>query len=146
MAYTEIMLFELKVRKEGFIWIAEFPLGGARTEGTTAETAMTALQRRFDEEIRREFGIPGLIEERSSGGHYYLQTFSPSYLFAVILRAQRQARGLSLREAADRAGLKSHSAWYQYEIGKRCPTLEQMCHFLIALGDELEPVITIQAA
>ena len=75
------------------------------------------------------------------GDQFELGARDERTLVALLLRRQRQARGLSLAEVTRRLGLKSRNAYARYEQGKAVPTVEKLTELLRAVNPERELVL-----
>jgi len=65
-------------------------------------------------------------------------------LIAFMLRQQRAAKGLTVREVAARMGATSQTAYARYEQGKHLPSLDKLMEILKAINVE-EPVLTTES-
>ena len=54
----------------------------------------------------------------------------------LLLRRQREKRGLTLGEAAQRLRQKSRNAYARYEQGKTAPSIEKLEELLDAIAPE----------
>jgi transcriptional regulator with XRE-family HTH domain len=61
-------------------------------------------------------------------------------LVALLLRRQREKRGISLAEAAKRLEQKSRNAYARYEQGQTVPTVEKLEKLLKAIAPDQELV------
>ena len=61
--------------------------------------------------------------------------------YALVLRRQRLARGLSLREVSERLGMKSRNAYARYEQGRAVPTIQKFAELLKAVNPSIELVV-----
>ena len=64
---------------------------------------------------------------------------------ALLLRRQRESRGLTLAEAAERLGQRSKNAYARYEQGKAMPTVEKLEELLQAIAPDQRIVWHIAA-
>ena len=61
-------------------------------------------------------------------------------LIALLLRRQREKRGISLAEAAQLLEQKSRNAYARYEQGRTVPTVEKLEMLLKAIAPDQELV------
>jgi hypothetical protein len=57
-------------------------------------------------------------------------------LVALLLRRQREKRGITLAEAARRLDQKSRNAYARYEQGQAAPTVEKLEELLTAIAPD----------
>ena len=66
-------------------------------------------------------------------------------LLALLLRRQRERRGLTLAEAAERLGQRSKNPYARYEQGRAMPTVEKLEQLLKAIAPDQKIVWHIAA-
>ena len=57
-------------------------------------------------------------------------------LVALLLRRQREKRGITLAEAAERLHQKSRNAYARYEQGQATPTIDKLEELLAAIAPD----------
>jgi len=120
------------VRKEGTLWLAEVPILDAMTQGRTRRETFRMIAdlvetmadtRGFEVQV-----YPG------SQGRFEIGTPDAAALVAVLLRRQREKRGLSLSEVARRLGARSKTSYARYEQGRSVPTVAKLFELLAAVA------------
>ena len=126
------MRLEGRIWKDGKHWLVEVPALDAMTQGRTRRDACTMLADLVETMADRpEFEArvyPG------SGDRLELESNDPRLLVALLLRRQREKRGVTLAEAARRLGQKSRNAYARYEQGRSIPTVEKLEELLAAVA------------
>jgi DNA-binding XRE family transcriptional regulator len=121
-----------RVWKERRHWLVEVPLLDALTQGRTRGEALRMLADLVaamspTAELRVEV-LPGAGEDLELG------VADVAALVAILLRRQREKRGLSLSEVADRLGAHSKTAYARYEQGRSVPTVAKLFELLAAVA------------
>lgn len=133
------MRFEGRLLKQGKWWAIEVPMLGVFTQGRSKREAYEmikdAVELLADTRGFRVDVYPGV------GRHFEVGARDERTLVALLLRRQRQARGLSLAEVTRRLGLKSRNAYARYEQGKAVPTVEKLTELLRAVNPERDLVL-----
>jgi len=128
-----------RVRKEGTLWLAEVPILDAMTQGRTRREAFRMIvdivetmadTRGFEVQV-----YPG------SQGRFQIGTPDAAALVAVLLRRQREKRGLSLSEVARRLGARSKTSYARYEQGRSVPTVAKLFELLAAVAPTADFVL-----
>lgn len=133
------MRFEGRVFKAGKWFAIEVPVLGVYTQARTKRSAYAMIKDAI-EELANVAGFEIQVFPRR-GEYFEVDSLDQGALFAFLLRRQRQARGLSLADAAKRLGLKSRNAYARYEQGKAIPTVEKLAQLLKAVNPEHEFVL-----
>jgi ribosome-binding protein aMBF1 (putative translation factor) len=137
------MRFEGRVRKDGRFWLVEVPAFDAVTQGRTKrealEMAADLLETMASTKGFRVTALPTGRETFEVGASHL------GVLLALLLRRQRERRGLSLAEAAERLGQRSKNAYARYEQGKAMPTVAKLEQLLKAIAPDQRIVWRIAA-
>lgn len=137
------MRFEGRVHRDGKLWLAEIPAFDALTQGRTKRDALAmaedlietmAAATRFEATV-----YPG------TGTRFEIGANRTDVLVALLLRRQRERRGLTLAEVAERLGQRSRNAYARYEQGKAMPTVEKLEQLLEAVAPDQRIVWRIAA-
>lgn len=124
-------------------WLVEVPILNAFTQGETKEEAiemakdlvLSLLDAYFPEAISKEPVAVSAFEEK--GAHRLQIVCQPSkYLYALVLRRQREASGLPIRAVATRLGSDSPNAYARYERGEVVPSVETFNRLLQAIDPQ----------
>lgn len=130
------------IEKEGKFWLVDIPAVDYMTQGRSRreayEMAKDLLESlavtagfRFNVTI-----VPG------EGNDFYAGADDVRAFTAFVLRFWRIAHKMTLRQAADRLGAKSITAYARYEQGKSEPTVSMMERLISAVTDtESLPVV-----
>lgn len=128
-----------RVRKDDRTWLIEVPMLDVMTQGRSRKDAfimiadaieMLANHRGFKVDVH-----PG------PGGHFEVGSDDLATLIALLLRRQREMRGLSLGQVASRLGQSSRNAYARYEQGRATPTLEKLNELLAAVDADRDLVL-----
>jgi len=128
------MRFPGKVTKDGRFWMVEIPAFDALTQGRTKREALAMAEDLIETMADvRGFEVTAYPtgKETFEVGANQLGT-----LLALLLRRQRERRGLTLAEAAERLGQTSKNAYARYEQGKAMPTVEKLEELLRAIAPD----------
>ncbi len=127
--------------KKSPYWVVEVPLLDISTQGESQKEALSMIKDAVELEVNK----PGFkIDIRTHKGEFFeVQAEDSDSLVAFMLKRQRQAHGLTLRDVADRMHAKSTNAYAQYEQGARHPTLSVLFNLLQAIDSELVPVLRV---
>lgn len=132
------MRFEGRIWKDGKHWLVEVPELGAMTQGRSRDEAYEMIkdlvETMADEPGFEAFVHPG-SEDRFEIGANDVKT-----LVALLLRRQREKRGISLTEAARLLEQTSRNAYARYEQGRTVPTVEKLEKLLKAIAPDEELV------
>ncbi|MCP3980980.1 MAG: helix-turn-helix transcriptional regulator [bacterium] len=75
-----------------------------------------------------------------SGDRFEVGANDVKVLVALLLRRQRERRGITLAEAAERLQQKSRNAYARYEQGQAVPTIEKLEELLKAIAPDQQLV------
>ena len=133
------MRVEGRIRRDGKWWAVEVPLLNLFTQGRTKKEAfemvVDAARLLADDESLE-------IDLFSMGGESFeLGSDDKAAFYGLLLRRQRQAHGLSLRDVAERMGMKSRNAYARYEQGRAVPTIQKFAELLKAVNPKVELVV-----
>jgi predicted RNase H-like HicB family nuclease len=132
------MRFEGRIWKDGKHWLVEVPELGAMTQGRSRDEAYEMIKDLVEtmaDEPEFEVTVHPCSEDRFEIGANDVKT-----LVALLLRRQREKRGISLAEAAKRLEQKSRNAYARYEQGQTVPTVEKLEKLLKAIAPDQELV------
>lgn len=133
------MRVEGSIQRSGKWWAIEVPLLGIYTQGRTRHEAFEMVRdaaRMLAEDDGFDLELYSLRGERFEVGCEDTAAF-----YALVLRRQRLARGLSLREISERLGMKSRNAYARYEQGRAVPTIQKFAELLKAVNPSIELVV-----
>ncbi len=133
------MRVEGRIRRDGKWWAVEVPLLNLFTQGRTKKEAfemvVDAARLLADDESLE-------IDLFSMGGESFeLGSDDKAAFYGLLLRRQRQALGLSLRDVSERMGMKSRNAYARYEQGRAVPTIQKFAELLKAVNPKVEIVV-----
>jgi len=121
-----------RIWKDGKFWLAEVPMLDAMTQGRSRREAFRMIADLVDTMAhKRGFHVavfPG------AQGAFEIASDDTSALVAVMLRRQREKRGVSLSEVAHRLGSRSKTAYARYEQGRAVPTVKKLFELLAAVA------------
>ena len=103
----------------------------AMTQGRTRKEAVVMVIDLVETLANR----PGFAVQVHVGKHgaFEVSAMDTRGLLSLVLRRQRESKGLSLAEAAARLGAKSRNAYARYERGTSMPTLDKLTELLQAV-------------
>jgi hypothetical protein len=128
------MRFPGRIRKDGAYWLVEIPAFDAMTQGRSKREAYAMAKDLLETMARiRGFRVTVFPTGRDS---FEISANRVAILLAVLLRRQRERRGLTLAEAAERMGQRSKNAYARYEQGKTMPTVEKLEELLKAIAPD----------
>ena len=128
------MRFPGRVTKDGRFWLAEIPAFDALTQGRTKREALAMAE----DLIETMADVSGFEVTAYPAGKeaFEIGANQLGTLVALLLRRQRERRGLTLAEAAERLGQRSKNAYARYEQGKAMPTVEKLEELLRAIAPD----------
>ena len=132
------MRLQGKVWKDGRFWLIEIPMLDIMTQGTTKKEAFEMIKDATEELINKE----GVQVNVHPGKGDYFEISADTLELALLLKRQRQMRGLTLKEAVAKIGQKSHNAYARYEQAKADPTIGKLTELLNAVNPGKDFVIT----
>lgn len=135
------MKIEGRLIKAGRYWAVEIPLLLINTQGRNRKDALEMAEDAV-ETIVEKSGFKATATSVSED-RFVVGANDQQSLFAVILKQQRAAMQLSIREVANRLGSKSPTAYSQYESGKVSLSLDKFTQILEAINGDVEPVMTL---
>lgn len=124
-------------------WLVTIDALNSDTQGYTRDEAikmaefmvLDLLDAYFDEKVTKGIEINVRDFGRSRIG---LSCSKPDLLISLILIRQREAAGITVREAAKRIGSSFPNAYSAYERGKRLPSLVKFDEFLHAINPDVQ--------
>lgn len=128
------MRFPGRIRKDGKFWLVEIPAFDACTQGRTKSEAFAMA----GDLIETMAGVRGfrVTVEKTGGETFEIGGNRIAVMLALLLRRQRESRGITLSEAAARLGQRSKNAYARYEQGKAMPTVEKLEELLKAVAPD----------
>ncbi len=121
-----------RIWKDGKFWLADVPMLDALTQGRSRRQAFRMIadlvETMADKKGFRVAILPGVR------GTFEIGSDDAAALVAIMLRRQREKRGLSLSEVARRLGSRSKTAYARYEQGRSVPTVEKLFELLSAVA------------
>lgn len=120
-------------------WLVDIPILNAMTQGADKGEAMDMARDLildlFDAYFSDVLGEPisvAVLEER--GANRLRIVCQPArYLYALVLRRQREAIQATIREVSARLGSDSPNAYARYESGEVVPSAETFNRLLLAI-------------
>ncbi len=132
------MRVEGRIRRDGKWWAVEVPLLNLFTQGRTKKEAfemvVDAVRLLADDDSLE-------IDLYPRGGESFELGSDKAAFYGLLLRRQRQALGLSLRDVSERMGMKSRNAYARYEQGRAIPTIQKFAELLKAVNPKVEIVV-----
>lgn len=132
------MRFEGRVWRDGEHWLIEVPALHAMTQGRDEDEAYEMIQD-LVETMANKPGFEATVY-RQGGGTFEIGANDVKVLIALLLRRQRERRGITLAEAAARLQQKSRNAYARYEQGQAVPTVEKLEELLRAIAPDQQLV------
>ncbi len=132
------MRFEGRVWKDNDHWLIEVPALHAITQGTSEQDAYEMMQDLVETMADTE-GFEATVFPQAAG-QLELGANDVKVLVALLLRRQRETRGITLAEAAAKLHQKSRNAYARYEQGKAVPTIEKLDELLQAIAPDQQLV------
>lgn len=126
------MRFPGRVTKDGKYWLAEISALNAVTQGRTKREAF-AMAEDLVETMADAKGFRATVYP-TGGESFEIGANQLGVLLALLLRRQRERRGMTLEEAAHKLGQRSKNAYARYEQGKTMPTVEKLEQLLKAIA------------
>jgi hypothetical protein len=131
--------FEGRLWKDGDFWLVEVPLLDIMTQGRSQNEALKMIKDAVESLVNQpRFGIE---VHRTGTRAFDIGSHDSAPLIALMLRRQREARGISLSEMATRLGQSSKNAYARYEQGKAAPTLAKLVELLEAVDPKRDLVL-----
>lgn len=132
------MRFEGRIWKDGKFWLVEVPELAAMTQGRSRDEAYEMIKDLVETMANApEFEVS---VHPCSGDRFEIAANDVKTLVALLLRRQREKRGISLAEAARLLEQKSRNAYARYEQGQTVPTVEKLEKLLKAIAPDQELV------
>jgi len=107
-------------------------------DATTQGRSRTEALRMAADLVETMADKKGLHVKVFSGGRdsFEIASDDVATLVALMLRRQREKRGLSLAEVARRLGSSSKTAYARYEQGRSVPTIDKLFELLAAVAPD----------
>jgi hypothetical protein len=137
------MRFPGRVKKDGRLWLVEIPAFDAFTQGRTKREAF-AMAEDLIETMAGARGFRATVYA-TGAATFEIGANRVGVLLALLLRRQREHRGLTLAQAAAKLGQRSKNAYARYEQGKTMPTVEKLEQLLKAIAPDQKIVWHIAA-
>ena len=122
--------------------VAEAPILDIITQGK-ARTEAGAMLKDAIEELSDEKGFSVRIVDHGGDGEVAIETERFATLFAMALKRQREAHGLTIAEVAKALGQSSKTAYARYESGSSVPTLDKATELLRAVAPDMPVVMSM---
>ncbi len=132
------MRFEGRVWEDGEHWLIEVPALHALTQGHSKQEALEMI-RDLVETMANHPGFEVTVHPLA-GDEFEIGANDVKVLVALLLRRQRERRGITLAEAAARLQQKSRNAYARYEQGQAVPTVEKLEELLRAIAPDQQLV------
>lgn len=133
-----------KPKSNDKFWPVEIPALGIHTQGKSLKHALEMAKDAIETTIdRHNFTVTIQLLDDSS---FSIEANDPRPLIALLLRRQRQAKGLTLMEVAKRLRSTSPNSYGRYEQGRVMPSLDKLTQLLKAIDDDLEPILRFKKA
>lgn len=128
------MRFEGRMWKEGEHWLIEVPALNAITQGRSRAEAFGMIE----DLIETMADAPGFKATAYplAGDEFEVGGNEVKVLVALLLRRQREKRGISLAEAARLLDQRSRNAYARYEQGRAVPSVEKLEELLRAIAPD----------
>jgi len=136
------MKIEGRLQKIGKFWAVEIPLLLIHTQGRSKKDALEMAEDAVETIIDRK-GFRAKVS-LVDDARFVVGTNDDQALFAMILRQQRGAKSLSIREVAARLGSRSPTAYARYESGGTTLSIDKFTEILQAIDADAEPVLTLE--
>ena len=127
-------------------WAVEVEAFGGWTQGRTLKDAIAMLvdlvRCKLEHELKRpdvtsSVTVTVIGNDAPDSYQVLVEASEPALLAALVLRYQRQVRGLTLAQVAEKLGASYHNAYASYEQGKREPSISKMRELLAAVAPEM---------
>ena len=125
-------------------WAVEAESIGGWTQGRTRKEAFAMLvdlvELKLESELKRpdvKVCVTVLDEDGPDSFRVLIEATEPALLGALVLRHQRQVRGMTVQEVATKLGAIHHNAYASYEQGKREPSVGKFTKLLAAVAPEM---------
>ncbi len=128
------MRFEGRVWTDGEHWLIEVPALHALTQGYSKQEAYEMISD-LVETMANKPGFEVTVYPLAGEG-FEIGASDVKVLVALLLRRQREQRGITLAEAAARLQQKSRNAYARYEQGQAVPTVEKLEELLRAIAPD----------
>lgn len=138
------MKLEGRVWKDGKLWLVEVPLLDLMTQGHSKREALEMVVDAVGSLVAKDGFKAEVVHVQ--GERMYLGANNTSLLVALLLRRQREAKGLSLADVAERMGQSSRNSFARYETGKTSPTIDKLEELLAAINPGSDFVLGGHAA
>jgi predicted RNase H-like HicB family nuclease len=131
-----------RLQKEEKFWLVEIPAVDYMTQGRTRKEAYE-MAKDLLESLADSAGYRlNVTIVPCEANEFYAGADDSKTFTAFVLRYWRLAHGMTLRQAADRLGAKSATAYARYEQGKSEPTVSMMERLISAVGEN-DPLTVI---
>ncbi len=132
------MQFAGQIYKDGSWWLVEVPILDVMTQGKTRTEAGAMLKDAIESLVNKDRFAIRVIDRGSND--IAVETDDVATLFALALKRQREAHGLSLAQVAQALGQSSKTAYARYEQGNSVPSLEKAIALFKAVAPD-SPVV-----
>ncbi len=133
------MRFSGHVMREGIYWPIGVPILGVYTQGLSLHDAYFMIADAIEMLVYKDgFKIKVYPGE---DGHFEIEATDTAALIAFMLKQERLRSGLSLKQVAERLGVKSHNAYARYEQGRSVPTIQKLAELYAAVSPGSDMVL-----
>jgi len=133
-----MMLIGRVAKEEGRFWSAHAELVGAFTHGESRREAFDVLAELIESMVDRP-GFKVTIRDHAVAGDgaVVIEANEPALLAALVLKHQREVRGLTLAQVAVKLGASSRNAYARYEQGASVPTIDKLYELLAVVAPDV---------
>lgn len=120
--------------KDGNFWLSEIPLIDFMDQGKTKKECLTLVKSAIEALVN----VPGFkVEvEDCNDGTFLLSSSDNKVLLSFVLRRLRESKGMSIRDVADKLGLKSHTEYARHEKGEVALTMDKFNKYVNAISEK----------
>jgi predicted RNase H-like HicB family nuclease len=125
--------------KKNRYWGIEIPILHIHTQGKTRKDALFMVKDAIESLLEKK--LFRVRVHAGDGDTFTVDSDNSTAFIAFMLRRQRQFRGLSVRDVAERLKSKSPNAYAQYEQGRVKPSMDKLVELMRAIDPDFEPVL-----
>lgn len=140
------MELEGKIWKSNKHWLVEVPTLDVMTQGRSRKEALEMIRDAvyelicsyFTSEVAKDFEV---VVHDYKAKVIGISATDTRLLLAFSLRRERERSGLTVREAAERLGAKTHNTYAQYERGRIRISVDQYEKLLCAANPQRQSIL-----
>ena len=136
------MKIEGTLKKVGKWYAVEIPMLLIHTQGATRKEALEMAKDAVETVVDSQGFEASVLE--ITDAKFLIGGNDDSLFAAAILRQQRGAKGLSVRDVAAALGSSSPNSYGRYESGDTKLTLQKFSQFLSVILDDQEAVLSLE--